>query len=240
MSRSNLGGASVLCLAFAVLLGAVWRLCRVPGSAFVVPDSPHTSTSPSGGGETAAKFSNPTKWESQRRLDGIARRAVAAPPRPPTSTAPPDTDEKTETGEKSWLECLVQHEPDAGVDYSRAEVWMLRKKEFGYFRRLLYSRRFDPMAGSGELKCRERSVDSEARCAECMRFLHGGFYGFRGVSVPAYPPPANALGCLQLSKPLEQSEDDHASDMTSGSWDASPQYQAAFCNTINARIPRGE
>ena len=93
---------------------------------------------------------------------------------------------------------------------------------------------------------------------DCVRLLHGGFYGHMGVAVPAHPPQASVLGCLKLSKAGVRRQfilvllahlicrflavflrqvlnvtSNPEDDQTNGAWDASPTTQYAFCNNLS-------
>eukprot|EP00913_Durusdinium_trenchii_P012805 g12023.t1 len=153
--------------------------------------------------------------------------------RPPTETAPPVTEPPVAAPRRSeWLECLIQHELRAGPEKKHAEVWVLRRPHINFFRRLLTLRGFWAHSSSSQLKCRERSIDAEMNCVDCVRLLHGGFYGHMGVAVPAHPKQEKVMGCLQLSKVLNV-EANPADDQTNGAWDSAPTSQYAFCNTLS-------
>lgn len=115
------------------------------------------------------------------------------------------------------------------------EAWVFRTSHYGDFERLLKIRSFKPEKTS--LRCRERTVDAEVRCAECIRLLRGGHYGSLGISVPAYPPQDSAVGCLQLSKILDMGAELEvwSSPQSLGEL-GSEQRQTAFCNSINAQL----
>lgn len=115
------------------------------------------------------------------------------------------------------------------------EIWVFRTTDLGDFERLLKIRSYNPTRT--RLHCRERSIDADMHCNECMRLLRGGHYGSLGISVPAYPPETTAVGCLQLSKMLDV-------DANFESW-GSPvalgelgdkQKQSAFCNSVKASL----
>ncbi|CAK9003670.1 unnamed protein product [Durusdinium trenchii] len=145
--------------------------------------------------------------------------------RPPTETAPPVTEPPVAAPRRSeWLECLIQHELRAGPEKKHAEVWVLRRPHINFFRRLLTLRGFWAHSSSSQLKCRERSIDAEMNCVDCVRLLHGGFYGHMGVAVPAHPKQEKVMGCLQLSKVLNV-EANPADDQTNGAWDSAPTSQ---------------
>ena len=82
------------------------------------------------------------------------------------------------------------------------QVWVLRRPHINFFRRLLTLRGFHQLSSSSQLKCRERTIDAQMNCVDCVRLLHGGFYGHMGVAVPAYPRQEKVMGCLRLSKAL--------------------------------------
>ena len=137
-----------------------------------------------------------TKLSSRQQT---VRRVVAAPP---AQTAPPVSEppaRKSRSGQ--WLECLIQHALQSQAHKKHAEVWILRRGHFNFFRsRFLALRGFHAWSSKAELKCRERGMDSEMRCVQCVRLLHGGFYGHMGVAVPAHPPQRAVMGCLGLSQ----------------------------------------
>lgn len=151
---------------------------------------------------------------------------------PPTITRPPDVELDVKTKAAEWTECLI-NDPRAGS--VRVETWVLRTTDYGAFERLLKLRGFTMVGQLATLTCRERSVDAEVRCAECVRLLSGGFYGNLGVSVPAYPPQSDGVGCLALSKLIEMPPPKGEED-DSGDWDGSQGRQTAFCNSVNARF----
>ncbi|CAJ1352002.1 unnamed protein product, partial [Effrenium voratum] len=159
----------------------------------------------------------------------LARGAVMSPP---PRTAPPETSEKQASKSGEWLECLIQHEHKADTQKKHAEVWVLRRRHFNFFRRLLMLRGFHAFSSTSELKCRDRTIDVSMNCVDCVRLLQGGFYGHMGVAVPAHPPQSSVNGCLALSQALNVSAHP-ADDQTSGSWDSARTSQYAFCNTMS-------
>ncbi|CAE7393812.1 unnamed protein product [Symbiodinium sp. CCMP2456] len=174
-----------------------------------------------------------TKWSyRQQTHPNLVRRVVAAPP---AETAPPSVSEPPAHSTRGqWLECLIQHELQSRANRKHAEVWVLRRGHINFFRRFLTLRGFHAWSSKAELKCRERGMDSDMRCVECTRLLHGGFYGHMGVAVPAHPPQRAVLGCLGLSKVLNVTSDPE-DDQTGGSWDANPTRQFSFCNTMRVK-----
>mmetsp|Transcript_60374 Transcript_60374/g.141112 ORF Transcript_60374/g.141112 Transcript_60374/m.141112 type:complete len:212 (+) Transcript_60374:226-861(+) len=169
------------------------------------------------------------------RVGQTQRHVVAGPP---VLTRPPDAVSEISTGAE-WTECLIKNpfstakHPDA-VGF---ETWVLRTEDLGDFQRLLKIRGFENTGESSSLSCRQRQVDAEIRCSECVRLLRGGYYGHLGVSVPAYPPQQDAVGCLMLSKTIDMpapatEEDD------SGDWDGDQGRQTAFCNSVNVRLDK--
>ncbi|CAJ1372116.1 unnamed protein product [Effrenium voratum] len=110
-------------------------------------------------------------------------------------------------------------------------------EDYGDFEDFLKLRGFQNEGQEASLTCRERTTDPEIRCSECVRLLKGGFYGHLGVSVPAYPPQGEAMGCLGLSKvidmPAPATEEDD-----SGDWDGAEGRQTAFCNSVNVRFEK--
>ncbi|CAJ1419889.1 unnamed protein product [Effrenium voratum] len=163
----------------------------------------------------------------------LARGAVMSPP---PRTAPPETSEKQASKSGEWLECLIQHEHKADTQKKHAEVWVLRRRHFNFFRRLLMLRGFHAFSSTSELKCRDRTIDVSMNCVDCVRLLQGGFYGHMGVAVPAHPPQSSVNGCLALSQALNVSAHP-ADDQTSGSWDSARTSQYAFCQQAAARPP---
>mmetsp|Transcript_90452 Transcript_90452/g.242573 ORF Transcript_90452/g.242573 Transcript_90452/m.242573 type:complete len:178 (+) Transcript_90452:59-592(+) len=159
---------------------------------------------------------------------------------PPTDTRPPEVGAEVSARRAEWTECLI-NDPvqggEAGGGALRVETWVFRTSDFGDFERLL-KLRGGTFVGSGHaVRCRERQVDEQMRCAECVRLLRGGFYGSLGVSVPAYPPQPEALGCLALSKLIDMpAPATHEDD--SGDWDGDEGRQTAFCNSVNARFEK--
>ena len=137
------------------------------------------------------------KWQS-RQLTHLVRGVVATPP---TQSAPPVAEPPASTAKgRQWMECLIQHALQSQEHKKHAEVWILRRGHINFFRRFLTLRGFYAWSSTSQLKCRERRMDSEMRCVDCVRLLHGGFYGHMGVAVPAHPPQRAVLGCLGLSK----------------------------------------
>jgi len=151
---------------------------------------------------------------------------------PPVRTRPPDTADDVATKAAEWTECLIN---DPKGKELTVETWVFRTSDYGDFQRLLKLRGFQHVGQQASLKCRERQVDAEVRCAECIRLIRGGFYGNLGVSVPAYPPQGEAIACLALSKELDMPPPSTEED-DSGDWDGDHQRQTAFCNSVNARF----
>ena len=183
-------------------------------------------------------------------LAGVARRTVL-PGRqrslktgrrvivePPVRTRPPDTFSDISTQRADWTECLIKDPvPKAEAAALRVETWVFRTKDLGDFHRHLRLRGFHNNGEMASLSCRERRVDAEIRCSQCVRLLCGGYYGHLGVCVPAYPPQGDAVGCLALSKTIDMpapatEEDD------SGDWDGDQGRQSAFCNSVNVRFDK--
>ena len=175
--------------------------------------------------------------DSRARRDDFAtsRQAVADPP---VRTRPPDTSLESSTRRAGWTECLIKNPVQvAGQAALRVETWVLRTEDFGDFQRQLRLRGFENANETSSLSCRERQIDPEIRCSECLRLLCGGHYGHLGVCVPAYPPQRDAVGCLALSKAIDMpapatEEDD------SGDWDGDQGRQSAFCNSVNVRFDK--
>jgi len=181
----------------------------------------------------------------------VARNVVAEPP---TRTRPPDVadDVLAQTGE--WTECLV-NDPDTAQSGLHVETWVFRRIDYNFFQQFLKLRGFQHPDQLATVQCRNRQIDAEIKCAQCIRLLQGGCYGNEGVSVPAYPPQKDAVGCLATSKLLTApapSTDDlkfgfaglrqRYSNGTSkkkedlGDWDGDQGRQTAFCNSVNARF----
>jgi len=114
---------------------------------------------------------------------------------------------------------------------------VFRTENYGEFERLLKLRGFRNEGSVGELTCRERSIDAEIRCAECVRLLRGGYYGSLGVAVPAYPPQSEAVGCLNLTKLIDMEPPTTEQD-DSGDWCGDQGRQTGMCNSVNARFDK--
>mmetsp|Transcript_51710 Transcript_51710/g.93177 ORF Transcript_51710/g.93177 Transcript_51710/m.93177 type:complete len:215 (-) Transcript_51710:60-704(-) len=170
-------------------------------------------------------------FASAQRGGGISMRAVAEPP---TRTRPPEVDSDTSVRSAEWTECLI-NDPTGSSD--RVETWVFRTTDYTFFLRLLKLRGFQNQGQKATLNCRERHVDAEVPCAECVRLLQGGFYGNLGVAVPAYPPQPEAVGCMALSKLIDMPSPSTEED-DSGDWDGDQGRQTAFCNSVNARFER--
>eukprot|EP00931_Biecheleriopsis_adriatica_P118908 TRINITY_DN94213_c0_g1_i1.p1 TRINITY_DN94213_c0_g1~~TRINITY_DN94213_c0_g1_i1.p1 ORF type:complete len:233 (-),score=41.87 TRINITY_DN94213_c0_g1_i1:221-919(-) len=176
-----------------------------------------------------------------RVLRGKALRAVLEPP---TSVAPPEVSDDVATSKDEWAECLVQF-ADTPKAADAQEVWVFRKGDFEEFQRLIglrltyrsdeiegplrfgAARREQAEAGT-KVSCRDRSVDPELVCAECIRVFTGGAYKDKAISVPAFPDQPTVMGCLALS--VGNSTDVVDDDPSN------PLRQTAFCNTVNARF----
>jgi len=174
-------------------------------------------------------------------------RQMAMSTEPPTVVAPPEVSNGPATSEAEWAECLVQY-ADAASPADAQEVWVFRKRDYSEFQRLIglrlsyrrprdqqenipvkygQARREEAMAGT-KVTCRDRSVDPDLVCAECVRVFTGGAYEDRGISVPAYPPQRDVMNCLALSV----GEDN---EVAVGK-DEAPLRQTAFCNYVNVRF----
>ncbi|CAJ1430812.1 unnamed protein product [Effrenium voratum] len=168
-----------------------------------------------------------------RRAQRGARSLLRAVAEPPPRLRFPETSVEQEL-RKEWTECLIRN-PDA--TNLRMETWVFRTQDYGDFEDFLKLRGFQNEGQEASLTCRERTTDPEIRCSECVRLLKGGFYGHLGVSVPAYPPQGEAMGCLGLSKvidmPAPATEEDD-----SGDWDGAEGRQTAFCNSVNVRFEK--
>eukprot|EP00435_Cladocopium_sp_Y103_P032624 s2351_g8.t1 len=190
---------------------AVWGVFFTLGSCWVAPSS------------------------SGRRL--LSRlRAIAEPP---VRTRPPDVALNTDVGKSEWTECLIKN-PEAtgnGEANLRLETWIFRSQDYGDFGHFLKIRGFQNEGQQASLNCRDRQIDAEIKCSECVRLLRGGYYGHLGVSVPAYPPQNEALGCLALSKLIDMPAPSTTED-DSGDWDGDEGRQTAFCNSVNVRMEK--
>jgi len=153
---------------------------------------------------------------------------------PPVRTRPPDVAADIGTRAAEWTECLIN---DPSADALRVETWVFRTSDYGDFERLLKLRGFQLVGQAATLTCRERQIDPDVVCAECVRLIRGGYYGNLGVSVPAYPPQKEALGCLALSKEMDMPAPSTEED-DSGDWDGDHGRQTAFCNSVNARFDK--
>mmetsp|Transcript_102026 Transcript_102026/g.288064 ORF Transcript_102026/g.288064 Transcript_102026/m.288064 type:complete len:272 (-) Transcript_102026:101-916(-) len=169
-------------------------------------------------------------------------RAVAEPP---TRIAPPVVADGNDVSRAEWAECLVQytHKPSSS---DAQEVWVFRKTDFEEFQRLIGLRlRYCPAELEGPSRfgaarraqaeaetnviCRDRTVDPELMCAECVRVFTGGAYNDKAISVPAFPSQPSVLGCLALSGGSEAEQVVNDDPLN-------PLRQTAFCNTVNARF----
>jgi len=160
----------------------------------------------------------------------VARRATAEPP---TRTRPPEISDDIASKASEWTECLI-NDPQMKSRGSilKVETWVFRTSDYGDFEKFLKLRGFQHVGQKATLNCRERRIDPEMICAECVRILRGGYYGNLGVSVPAYPPQKDAIGCLSLSKLIEMPAPSTEED-DSGDWDGDQGRQTAFCNSVN-------
>lgn len=155
---------------------------------------------------------------------------------PPVLTRPPDVGDEVVAKSLEWTECLINDPMKKSGDSEqtlRVETWVFRTEHYGDFERFLKIRGFENTGQEATLTCRERQVDPEVRCAECMRLLRGGYYSSVGVAVQAYPPQKEAVGCLSLSKLIEM---EWSGGDDAGGWDGGEPRQTAFCNSVNARF----
>ena len=195
----------------------------------------------------AVGFVAMSRWASQLRLAGagfgdsgagnrLVRRYVLADP--PVRTRPPDTVSEVSTQNAEWTECLIKNPvSNAGQNALRVETWIFRTTDFGDFRRHLRIRGFENIGETSSLSCRERQIDPDVRCSECLRLLCGGYYGHLGVCVPSYPPQRDAVGCLAQSKQIDMPAPTTEED-DSGDWDGDQGRQSAFCNSLNVRLDK--
>jgi len=225
---------TVACAAAACAVCACWAAVTMHHSPSCRPTS---VTGPS-------RVAPLTMASSARRLFGrprgtaISRAAVCEPP---TITAPPEVGTDAETSRGEWAECLIQY---ADTSADAQEVWVFRTGDFEDFQRLIGLRlSYKPKEVGGQrfgadrraaaeastkVLCRERSIDPQLVCAECIRVFTGGAYKDKAIAVPAYPSQPFVLGCLGLSvgNQTEAVPEDPAC----------PLRQTAFCNTVNARF----
>eukprot|EP00929_Paragymnodinium_shiwhaense_P053452 TRINITY_DN26746_c0_g1_i1.p1 TRINITY_DN26746_c0_g1~~TRINITY_DN26746_c0_g1_i1.p1 ORF type:complete len:254 (-),score=47.60 TRINITY_DN26746_c0_g1_i1:256-975(-) len=227
-SRRGGSGSIVVGVSLAALCGASWLASEAFSALRPSASSGHAHL---GEGEASELVSLPLLRRSQRHLS-VSRFALAPPP---TRTRPPDTEVDVSAKASEWTECLI-NDP-SHPDSLHVETWVFRSQDYGDFERLLKLRGFKNEGSQGELTCRERAIDAEIRCAECVRLLRGGYYGSLGVAVPAYPPQSGAVGCLALSKLIDMPPPDTEQD-DSGDWDGDEGRQTAMCNSVNARFDK--
>lgn len=182
-----------------------------------------------------------TAWGRHRRGRSRSRSQMRAAMDPPTRIAPPAVTDDVATSRHEWAECIVQYS-DASADAQ--EVWVFKKRDYSEFQRLIGLRLSYQSSGEGanrfgaerreqamegtKVTCRDRSIDSELICAECIRVFTGGAYQDKAISVPAFPSQPNVLGCLALSVRTDTGA--VPTDPTC------PLMQTSFCNTVNARF----
>eukprot|EP00933_Yihiella_yeosuensis_P073111 TRINITY_DN81690_c0_g1_i1.p1 TRINITY_DN81690_c0_g1~~TRINITY_DN81690_c0_g1_i1.p1 ORF type:complete len:268 (-),score=52.58 TRINITY_DN81690_c0_g1_i1:122-925(-) len=182
----------------------------------------------------------------------IETRVVAEPP---TRFRPPDVEESVQAETSEWAECLVRFS-DAATAADAQEVWVFRKRDYDEFQRLiglrLSYRRPNPSKSpqdeapirfgearreeameSTKVTCRERKIDPDLVCSECVRVFTGGVYRDAGISVPAHPPAPAVLDCLALSVGETKTDADSSTNPQNQQW---PLKQTAFCNYVNARF----
>mmetsp|Transcript_58403 Transcript_58403/g.107804 ORF Transcript_58403/g.107804 Transcript_58403/m.107804 type:complete len:235 (+) Transcript_58403:69-773(+) len=171
--------------------------------------------------------------------------ALSATMDPPTRQAPPDTGmDLSAGGQSAWVECRI--EQCESEECRNFENWVFRKEHSQDYDAFLSVRNLEPAgilpgrfdsqkrALAASVDCRERSVDTELRCAQCIRLVIGGPYGARGVAVGAFPPQPEVLGCLEQSKLLPVTQ-----PRAGERWDGNQEVprQTAFCNTVNVGFP---
>mmetsp|Transcript_162194 Transcript_162194/g.520163 ORF Transcript_162194/g.520163 Transcript_162194/m.520163 type:complete len:285 (+) Transcript_162194:89-943(+) len=258
--RLRAGGAIVrlmigLCMA---LLACAAVLRQVTGaSAFLAPVGGWLATVRS----RSRGALNGRLCESALDTEADRSRSRSAIPRlvamdPPTRLRPPDVDDEVDTGKDEWAECIVSFS-DAKRASDASEVWVFRKKDYEEFQRLIglrlsyrpaapggasaeqsaasrfgAARRAEAMAGT-QVTCRDRSMDPEIQCAQCVRVFTGGAYKDKAISVPAFPAQPLVLGCLALSLGEEGGIGAPEGAMSAADW---PLRQTAFCNSVNARF----
>mmetsp|Transcript_62349 Transcript_62349/g.115725 ORF Transcript_62349/g.115725 Transcript_62349/m.115725 type:complete len:257 (-) Transcript_62349:147-917(-) len=225
--------ASILVAAVAFFHQRVGVFCSALFST-LVRDVHHVSMRPP-----------PRSWRQLESSSHVGMHAFGASSLPTdippgTQSAPPDSDApRQQSRGKAWTECLLEHQ-----DGQAAEVWVFRQRHNAEFQRLLHlrlTRGYPPGGGDAcdrpvnftqynvEVGCRDRSIDPDLLCAQCVRVLTGGAYGNGGISVPTYPPKKSILECLESSRVSEvvqgQRED--------GSPLITRLSETAFCNSVN-------
>lgn len=142
-------------------------------------------------GRVAQSLSSSRVGHPRRPWLRLARQAIAEPP---VRTRPPNVGVNTDVGRSEWTECLIKDPGAAGNGEASLglETWVFRTVDYGDFEHFLKIRGFQNEGQQASLNCRERQIDAEITCSECVRLLRGGYYGHLGVSVPAYPPQKEA------------------------------------------------
>lgn len=193
---------------------------------------------------------------------------------PPTLNKPPEVLDSVDAARDDWAECVVSFSDDKSAT-DASEVWVFRKRDYGEFQRLIglrlsyrpqasgagaspqgaarfgTARRAEAMEGT-KVTCRDRSVDPEIKCGECVRVFTGGAYKDKAISVPAFPAQPAVLDCLALSVGEASAEADLAAEQVREDEDKPaapvpppqlldlPLRQTAFCNSVNARFAKVE
>mmetsp|Transcript_44207 Transcript_44207/g.104656 ORF Transcript_44207/g.104656 Transcript_44207/m.104656 type:complete len:240 (-) Transcript_44207:212-931(-) len=179
--------------------------------------------------------------ERGHRAGSVVRNGVMEPP---TRQAPPDTGVDTSAEQNSWVECRIEQCDDE--ECRNFENWVFRKEHAQDYEAFLSIRNLEPagvlpgrfdsgkLALKASVSCRDRGIDVDLRCTECMRLVIGGPYGARGVAVGAYPPQPEVTGCLNQSKMLPVNR-----PLAGERWDGNQEVprQTAFCNTVNVGFP---
>jgi len=186
----------------------------------------------------------------------VGRTTLRATAEPPTIVAPPAIADIVETSREEWAECIVRYSSAPTADAT--EVWVFRKQDYEEFQRLVGLRlsyrkpgpeshhgqadtrpaqfgeaRRDEAMAAVQVTCRDRSVDAELVCAECIRVFSGGVYKDAGIAVPAYPGQPNVVGCLALS--MGRAGNETAALDIDGTA-VNPLVQTAFCKYVHAQF----
>mmetsp|Transcript_141347 Transcript_141347/g.368018 ORF Transcript_141347/g.368018 Transcript_141347/m.368018 type:complete len:251 (-) Transcript_141347:322-1074(-) len=222
------GVAALLATAAVTATSSLWGLRGFVVSAELSPmRRPALRPSPLGGGKERGTASS------------SARHAVI------TREAPPETGTATSGGQMPWVECVIEECDEKEGECRRMESWVFRKEHVNDYGSFMDIRNFKPSGflpgrmdyGQTNLRasvsCKERSMDTSLRCAECIRLIKGGPYGARGVAVGAYPQQGEVVPCLKLSKSLPKYEPQPGEKIHSNAEDP---RQTAFCNTISAKL----
>eukprot|EP00403_Amphidinium_massartii_P013113 CAMPEP_0178410128 /NCGR_PEP_ID=MMETSP0689_2-20121128/20819_1 /TAXON_ID=160604 /ORGANISM="Amphidinium massartii, Strain CS-259" /LENGTH=244 /DNA_ID=CAMNT_0020031293 /DNA_START=79 /DNA_END=811 /DNA_ORIENTATION=+ len=235
-----------------MLASAAWRRVCFAFRASAHSESVRRHSSGIGTRTALSTHKHQSELASARRL--VAMRAIMDPP---TRQAPPADVTARDISQEEWAECIVQYSSAPTADSS--EVWVFRKKDYEEFQRLVGlrlsyrkpsgddahhgqaddrpsqfgdARREEAMAGV-KVTCRDRNVDAELTCAECIRVFSGGVYKDAGIAVPAYPRQPNVVGCLELSSGAAGND---TAALELGGSAVNPLLQTAFCKYVHAKF----